>query len=126
MYSSIIPYALLQVCLLNRREYRVVAVNGKVAFISINNLARNRGKAFSNQDDILMFAQRALDMLKVRCLGAMTDFIIRIDVMINNYGVLVVNEFESFEAATSTNDFCMLEYFKNSVCEYLLNKLTLI
>ena len=39
-------------------------------------LAINRGKFFKNQDDILMFDHKALDMLKVRILGELYDFIL--------------------------------------------------
>ena len=72
IYSGIIPFALLHVCLVNRRSSRVVLVNGKVAENPINKLAGNRCKDFLNQQGILRFNKKRLSMLKVRCLGGLS------------------------------------------------------
>ena len=116
---------MLQVRMLNRREYRVVAVNGKVEYIAhIPGLA-NRGTAFPGviMEKVMDFAQKALNTFSVRCVGLITKCILRVDVMINNCNELVVNEFEGFEASKDTEDMGMVTYVNNSICNFWYNQL---
>ena len=119
------PYAMLQVRMQNRREYRIVAVNGKVEYEADITTMVTRGHLFPGifLNHIMDFAQLALNAFTLRCVGAISDCILRIDVMTNNNNELVVNEFESFEAAKTTEDMIMLNYVTNSISNYWYNKL---
>jgi hypothetical protein len=63
------------------------------------------GWAFSTQgksrQDILNFATAAVALLRARCPYCLATFFMRVDVMQRDDGQLLVNEFESFEAAAS-------------------------
>lgn len=92
-----IPYLLLQPCLDNRKEYKVVCLNGHPKYIS-NHSRGSKGRKFCNEEEVKAFAFNVLQSISHR-----DDFIInmlcRVDVMTYK-GRMVVNELESFEAAT--------------------------
>jgi hypothetical protein len=60
--------------------------------------------AFAAEDDIYIFARKALAEFKVRCNYAITDGLFRVDVMCGNDGKMRVNEFEGFEAVHHVAD----------------------
>jgi hypothetical protein len=111
---------MVQVCMKNRREYRLVAVNGQVAYQAKFVRMITRGKSFQcvSNEQLKEFAQCALDALKDRCLGSITNLVLRVDIMIDNDGNLRVNEFESFEADKSTDDYSMLHYCDDSCSQF--------
>jgi hypothetical protein len=94
------PYALLQPCMSNRKEYKVVCVNGKAC--SVNFVTNSLGRAFSSAPhaDICNFAEYAVHLLGIRCPAAIIDGIVRVDIFLNKKNKYIVNEFESLEAVT--------------------------
>jgi len=92
-------YAMLQPCLSNRREYKVVLLGGTARYVSDINQRDGLGVPFSSPPhlDILRLAEMAGEMLEARCVGANITPLLRVDIMQSANG-LVVNEFEGLEA----------------------------
>ena len=101
-----IPYLMVQPCLYNRREYKVVCIKGDpyyIAKIGCDTLKCSNGinKAFidkKNPAELFEFCKQALAEYKTRCPYSITDGLFRIDVLQMRSGKFVVNEFESLEA----------------------------
>jgi hypothetical protein len=73
-------------------------LNGRAAYVS-NPAKASGGKKFADKDIIFAFAENALRNLCDAIPGTISKMLVRVDVMCLNDGRLVVNEFESFEAA---------------------------
>jgi hypothetical protein len=106
-YFGRIPYMMLQPCMKNKHEYKVVVLHEKPAFVSYN--YKNSGSkrvAFSKYpfDDILQFAGIAVARLKKNCPEAITEGLIRVDIFQNKEKQFIVNEFESLDANYQAND----------------------
>jgi len=73
------PYAMLQPCMSNRQEYKIVCVNGKAC--SVNFMEKCVGKSFSSDPhaDISNFAEYAVHLLHQRCPNTIVDGIVRVD-----------------------------------------------
>ena len=97
-------YALLQPCLANRREYKVVVLEGSAKYIADIAQRRSLGTPFGTQSELMKFAEQACEILEARCRGALIHPILRVDIMESTNG-LVVNEFESLEACYSSLKF---------------------
>jgi len=98
-YSHQLPYVMIQACMTNRREAKVVCLNGEPLFVA-NIDARKMGTSFSKHPHLLLFdfVRRALGELKVRQPQSLLDGLVRVDVFHSSNNGLVVNEFESLEA----------------------------
>lgn len=98
-YGNSLPYTMLQPRLLNMKEYKIVLTNGAFAHVNKN---ASHGKAFMKTPEqkmqIISFAEDAVNILKSRCRAAITDGLIRVDIMQTCRGHYVVNEIESLEA----------------------------
>ena len=109
------PYVIVQPRLLNRFEYKVVLLDGKV--ISCFSVPRD-GHAFCRSQEekintLFPFAEYALKKLKEVRLGAVIDKgLDRVDIMINDTGKFVVNEFESLEAKVVSHEIEVQECLK--------------
>jgi len=92
----------------NRREYKVVVLNGVASHV-LNQHQSAKGIPFVANafDGLREFAQSAVLKLKRECAGSLCDFIIRVDIMSREDGSFVVNEYESFEAIFYSNDFAL-------------------
>jgi hypothetical protein len=99
-------YALLQPCLKNRKEYKVVLLNRRALFVADISQRTRLGTNFSAppHDALKELAERACQLLETRCAGAITEPILRVDIMETLNG-LVVNEFESLEACYYSKKF---------------------
>ena len=102
-YSWRVSYAMIQPCLKNRKEYKVVVLNGKASHVlpqKANGVVVKGGKGFSDAPhaDLFRFAETGVERLSQICAGTISDFIIRVDVMQRANGNMIINEFESFEA----------------------------
>jgi hypothetical protein len=103
-----IPYLMVQPCMYNRKEYKVVMLNHVPVFATTSSSSKRCSngvnKAFVDNDrlDLLKFAEEQLNEFKLNCPGAITDGLFRVDVLQNNDGKMVVNEFESLEASYFT------------------------
>ena len=114
-YGNRMSYAMVQPCLANRKEYKVVILGGSAQYIADINQRDGLGSPFSEAPHhaIKCVAEKACEILEARC-SALIDPILRVDVMQSKNG-LVVNEFESLEAAYYSNKFdkceLMVHYF---------------
>ena len=94
---------MIQPCLYNRKEYKVVCFGGEPKFIASiagNNLKCKDGinKAFSNKSELFTFCRTALMEFKSKCPYSITEGLFRVDILQMRSGKFVVNELESFEA----------------------------
>ena len=96
----------------------MVTLNGKYKYST----GPNKGKAFSEppHQDLIAFAERAVQTLSHNHAGAICDGLIRVDVMQTFTGDMIVNELESLEAdytskrnaETLVTDNFLTEYWK--------------
>jgi hypothetical protein len=66
--------------MINPKEVKVVCINGKAQYIAYN--ANNSGRAISKKPnlEIFAFAERAIAELSARCVGAITNGLVRVDI----------------------------------------------
>jgi hypothetical protein len=102
-----VPYGMIQPLLDNRFEYKVVLVDG----IAIGSKSKSpKGshafcKSHIEKREILYpFAESCLKRLKMARPGTIDKGLVRVDIMQDNSGKMIVNEFESFEAGYATNE----------------------
>ena len=83
----------------NKKEYKVVCVNGIACSL---NLVNSVGVSFSSppHSSLFQFCENAISLLRERRPESITDGIVRVDVFQNREGKYIVNEFESLEAIT--------------------------
>lgn len=110
--GSVIPYGIIQPRLSNRYEYKVVLLDGKANFFLIHNPEASTSKAFcptiEDKKKLFAFAEDSLRELKFKQPGTIDCGLVRVDIMINEEGKMIVNEFESFEALFAKNWKCDL------------------
>jgi len=97
-----IPYVMIQPTMYNRREEKVVLVNGKafhVASQSMNKKSTQSYKFARTDEELFRFAERAVKTFKARDPSFIMAGLVRVDIFCNLLGEFVVNEFESLEAA---------------------------
>ncbi len=98
-YFGQIPYIMLQPCMQNRKENKVVTVNGKALYISENKTKAGSQYSFPpHHSNLFTFAEHAVRELKIADPSFHADGLVRVDVFQNQVGELIVNEFESLEA----------------------------
>ena len=108
LYLGNVPYLMIQPCMYNRREVKIVVLNNQPLYkanIATGALSKSKGgvnQTFSYDlntlDAVLAFAGTALEKLKATLPYAITDGLFRVDIFQTLSGQLVVNEFESLEA----------------------------
>lgn len=98
-YAERVSYAIVQPCMANKKEYRVVVLGGKAKYIA-NVDTGTAGKAFSRPPHgaLFSFAEKAVQRLKRARPATLSECVIRVDIFQRSDGDLVVNEFESLEA----------------------------
>jgi len=132
-YYGNIPYLMIQPCMYNRREYKVVALNGKPLYIAHIATGYNKkstggiNKAFGDTDSLLTFAGRAIEKFRTNAPFAITDGLMRVDIFQDATGTMVVNEFESLDASySSTTDWQMtthcflIKYWETKIVDLLI------
>ena len=94
-------YLMVQPCLKNKKEYKVVCLNGNPKYISKHSRS-SKGRGFEDvpTEDIMAFAQDILLYFNSHVEEAIVNMLCRVDVMLYKQR-LVVNELESFEAQFS-------------------------
>ncbi len=97
-YASYMPYVMLQPCMCNKRENKVVVVAGKALYISENKNKSGRQYSFGEHKELFEFCEDAVKQLKHIDGSFQSDGLVRVDVFVNQLGDFVVNEFESLEA----------------------------
>lgn len=116
-----IPYAIIQPHLNNRFEYKVTLIDGK-ALHRFTEPRGAEGKAFFNQEDekkLFPFAESVLRKLKMMRPGTLDKGLVRVDIMLNDDGRPVVNEFESLEAKNTKGDIIVQEGLRKYYLDYL-------
>ncbi len=122
---------MIQPCMYNRKEYKVVALNNVPIYIA--SIASGRGKKsaagvnqqFGDTDSLLDFAGKAIGAFRLNAPFAITDGLFRVDIF---QDVTVVNEFESLDANYSaltnlqmaTHSF-LIKYWENKITELLIH-----
>ena len=96
-YKDTVDYLMLQPCMANPREVKVVVIGGKAQYIC-NRSSTGHAFHFNNDEAILKFAEDSVAVLKQYCDHALVSILVRVDVMENFQGKLIVNEFEAYEA----------------------------
>ena len=119
-----IPYSLVQPRLSNRREYKVVILNGKASHIIPEDangvkIAYREKKNFSTapHTELMLFAEMAVRHLVQMCSGTIGEYLIRVDIMQLDNEMMIVNEFESFEAvyiSSCHEKTCHVQQFLNN------------
>lgn len=97
----IFPYTMIQPCMQNRREYKVIYIPSKQTQYIVPRSARcGHGTSFSSRPHTRLFdfVRRSVDVFREHCPHAITDGLFRVDVFQTKLGDLVVNEFESLDA----------------------------
>jgi hypothetical protein len=98
-----IPYVIVQPCLYNRKEYKVVCFNERAMYICNPSITGRKSKdgiciAFSTPSAIMEFANLAIQEAKANLPYLLCDGLFRVDIMQGGDGFCKVNEFESLEA----------------------------
>jgi len=106
IYFGRVEYAMVQPCMQNRREYKVVMFNKHSQYIAGISQHASPARAFIGSRDgskywIYKFAENAVRELEKCCPEAITDGLLRVDIFQTAENKLVVNEFESLEANIS-------------------------
>jgi hypothetical protein len=98
--NNTIPYIMIQACMENRKEYKVVLFNESVQFLAVNTRQSKPSKSFSRKphNSLFEFAHQAVKDLKRSCPEFLCDGLVRVDIFQDKYGDFIVNEFESLEA----------------------------
>ena len=93
-------YLMLQPCLFNQKEYKVVlrGFKGSTNSIAANPHHHRGEKKFSTPHELKEFAEKAISTLAKKHPGAIVEGLNRVDIMQMKSGKLVVNEIEGFEA----------------------------
>jgi hypothetical protein len=96
-----VPYAMIQPRLSNQLEYKVILLNGIANHCFT--YTGGSGTAFCPTPEqkktvLFAFAENCLKTLKERRPGTIDEGLVRVDIMQDDNGKMVVNEFESFEA----------------------------
>jgi hypothetical protein len=98
--ANIFEYLILQPKMKKNNESKVILYNGKAKYItstSTSGLSKSHKK-----EELFAFAEEAWRHLCMRTEGAfLSDGLTRVDIFCNNFGNLVVNEFESLDAQYS-------------------------
>lgn len=104
-HGTRLPYSLIQPCLENRKEYKVVLLGGRAVYVANIAQRRSLGRPFSQYPhmQLKLLAEEASEMLQQRCSGSIFP-LLRVDIMQSQNG-LVVNEFESLDACYSSLKF---------------------
>ena len=104
-YVGHLPYLMIQPCMYNRHEVKIVVLNNQPMYkagISTGSSAKCKSginKVFSSDDaGLLAFASEAIAKLRETAPYAITDGLFRVDIFQNIAGKMVVNEFESLDA----------------------------
>jgi hypothetical protein len=107
-YYGEIPYVMIQACMYNRKEYKVVALGGEPLYIAAIGSEKKStdgvNRAFGDEDELLQFAKLAVKRLLSSVPHAITDGLFRVDIFQDKQNKFVVNEFESLDANYDGNE----------------------
>jgi hypothetical protein len=99
MLYGLIPYIMLQACMANKREYKVIVLDRIARYVSRNPSIQGRAFSIDPHEKLLEFATYAVNILSQNCPAFIADGLLRVDIFQTAKGNFVVNEFESLEAS---------------------------
>ncbi len=103
-FNGSMPHMILQACMYDRHEMKIVAMDGepyyKCNIAERKQSANGVNQAFSNtsDDEVKSFVKRTIEVVFSSCPYLLKSGLFRVDVFQKANGDLVVNEFESLEA----------------------------
>ena len=126
--QEMLPYLMVQPCLKNRMEYKVLVQSKRARYVtdSLHTTAGSKTASFCslrNPDCLLQFAESAVLTLEQNCPEADLDGTVRVDIMQRSNGLTVVNEFESLEACIFSKNPARLAAAKSEQKNYWLKVL---
>ena len=96
--ARVYPYIMIQPCLSNKREYKVITIPSQNITYIANVKGRGNAYSIAPHERILNFAMETVQYFKSRCPHAITHQLFRVDILQTRDNKLVVNEFESIDA----------------------------
>jgi len=98
-YKGKIHYGILQPCLKNRKEYKIIFNNGSFLHENFEPKTPKGSKCFGDSASRRVFAEEVMSVLKERIPGLLYAPVMRLDIMFYK-GKMVLNEVESLEAVS--------------------------
>ena len=120
--TDVFPYLIVQPRMRSSNESKIILFNGKAKYV-VSTFNRISRKIFT-EENLMEFAENAWKLLVDRCRGAfLSDGLVRVDLFCTSNGQLVVNEFESLDAAFfgSSSKELQTGQFLTSYYEDMLN-----
>ena len=134
-YFGHIPYLMIQPCMYNRKEYKIVSLNAVPTYAASIASGRNKrsvggiSKSFGDTDSLLAFAELAIRRFRLHSPFAVTNGLLRVDIFQDAQGNMVVNEIESLDAEYGcsmyggkfqmfTHSF-LIKYWEKKVIDFL-------
>jgi hypothetical protein len=120
---------MIQPCMKNRKEYKVVYIPSKnITYISSPSRTASCGNgkrafSFGDHSELFAFVKKVVDFFQAECPYVICDGLFRVDVFMNQANELVVNEFESLEAAYYSSRSSLENSVTNFLKSYWLDKL---
>lgn len=130
-YAERVEYVMVQPCMKNRKEYRVVVLGGRAQYLADvqQKACGSATRQFSEHPHgaLFGFAENAVLALRTYCPESISDYVMRVDIFQRSDNRLVVNEFESLEACVYHKDSAvaiswMGEYLYNKLHSFIVNK----
>jgi hypothetical protein len=124
-YAERVSYAIVQPCMWNRKEYKVVVLGGVAQYIAKIESKPGGQRSFSLRPHtaLFAFAENAVKALGRDCPSSLSDGILRVDIFQTFDGRLVVNEFESLEACTYSTSITKQAVAESWMVDYWNSKL---
>ena len=103
-YFGHLPYLMIQPCMYNRKEYKIVSLHQEPLYEASIASGRNKrsaggiNSAFAETNVLLAFADVVIRRFRLHAPFAITDGLLRVDIFQDVNGKLVVNEIESLDA----------------------------
>ena len=119
-YYGEVPYVMIQACMHNRKEYKVVALGGQPLYVASISGSGSRqsadgtNKKFAETDELLEFAEVAMKQLGKALPHAISNGLLGIDIFQTADNRMVVYEFESLDA-----NYDGTERFENITNQFL-------
>jgi len=120
-FDPLIPYVMLQPCMANKNEDKVVLVGLKPYYIADKRINPRHGRKSADEATLFEFAVQVVTLLKQRDPNFIADGLVRVDIFCNGQGRLVVNEIESLEANYSKQPNELQMQVTNALTKYWEN-----
>lgn len=90
-----------------------MCINGNAVFEAKYAAKGKPRKTFQNVPDRLKFAEESIVELRKNCPESLLSGLVRVDIMQNDEGQMVVNEFESLEADHEFSGISAKQFYNN-------------